>query len=313
MFWNIVGIFLPSFNCTALIHLRLTNYELFSMKKGKKKKISIRDHQREVVREKVGINYQLSISMNSRCCSVVDLALDSAWCWGILSPNPRFLVQEHSWRSFEKRCRRWCLPWLMSQSMEYRFWIGTIAEHVSLTPEEDLTFWKLCEWQKDSNLLLDSPNQSCCPTRRTGNALDSLDWLESRIRRATSRDSWMCLELLYRRRERSSQRHDRKQRQAIGSALDQLCPISKIAIRQMFRNKNKSSQWLTCIVTTRSSTTTSFVKKSAPIVALYWLEKRLFTYWFISDVLPTELSPKMMTFRRTFFLVAIIISATTRT
>lgn len=27
--------------------------------------------------------------------------------------------------------------------------------------------------------------------------------------------------------------------------------------------------------------------KSAPIVALYWLLKRLLTYWFISDVLPT--------------------------
>lgn len=27
--------------------------------------------------------------------------------------------------------------------------------------------------------------------------------------------------------------------------------------------------------------------KSAPIVALYWLENRLLTYWFMSDVLPT--------------------------
>lgn len=89
----------------------------------------------------------------------------------------------------------------------------------------------------------------------------------------------------------------------------------------------------TCMVTTRSSTTTSFVKKSAPIVAanqmyfneqktgiaankqwrqrpvsrlpLYWFEKRLFTYWFISDVLPTPDSPRMMTFSRTFFLDAI--------
>ena len=44
---------------------------------------------------------------------------------------------------------------------------------------------------------------------------------------------------------------------------------------------------LTCIVTSLSSTMTSFVKKSAPIVALYWLLNFLFTYWFINDVLPT--------------------------
>ena len=29
--------------------------------------------------------------------------------------------------------------------------------------------------------------------------------------------------------------------------------------------------------------------KSAPIVALYWVLKRLLTYWFMSDVLPTLL------------------------
>lgn len=75
----------------------------------------------------------------------------------------------------------------------------------------------------------------------------------------------------------------------------------------MFHNKAKIVPWwFTCIVTTRSSTTTSFVRKSAPIVALYWLEKRLFTYWFISDVFPTLESPKMMTFSKTFFLVDII-------
>lgn len=43
----------------------------------------------------------------------------------------------------------------------------------------------------------------------------------------------------------------------------------------------------TCIVTSLSSTMTSFVRKSAPIVALYWLLNFLFTYWFINEVLPT--------------------------
>lgn len=43
----------------------------------------------------------------------------------------------------------------------------------------------------------------------------------------------------------------------------------------------------TCMVTRRSSTRTSLVKKSAPMVALYWLLNFLLTYWFISDVFPT--------------------------
>lgn len=46
----------------------------------------------------------------------------------------------------------------------------------------------------------------------------------------------------------------------------------------------------TCRVTSLSSMTVSFVKKSAPMVALYCVEKRLLTYWFMSDVFPTLLS-----------------------
>ena len=40
-------------------------------------------------------------------------------------------------------------------------------------------------------------------------------------------------------------------------------------------------------MTSRSSTITSLVRKSAPMVALYWEVNFLFTYWFISDVFPT--------------------------
>lgn len=43
----------------------------------------------------------------------------------------------------------------------------------------------------------------------------------------------------------------------------------------------------TCMVTDRSSILTSFVRKSAPIVALYWLENFFVTNWFMRDVLPT--------------------------
>jgi hypothetical protein len=82
---------------------------------------------------------------------------------------------------------------------------------------------------------------------------------------------------------------------------------------------------LTCIVTNLSSTITSLVKKSAPMVALYWLLNFLFTYWFIKEVFPTlnglksvsqcayeketcsyPLSPRMMTFNNTFFLDDIV-------
>lgn len=43
----------------------------------------------------------------------------------------------------------------------------------------------------------------------------------------------------------------------------------------------------TCMVTSLSSIWISFVRKSAPIVALYSLENFFCTYWFMSDVLPT--------------------------
>lgn len=69
---------------------------------------------------------------------------------------------------------------------------------------------------------------------------------------------------------------------------------------------NVENNSLTCMVTIRSSTITSLVRKSAPMVALYWLVNFLLTYWFISDVLPTLESPRMITFKRTFFLVAMV-------
>ena len=40
-------------------------------------------------------------------------------------------------------------------------------------------------------------------------------------------------------------------------------------------------------MTSLSSTITSFVRKSAPIVALYCDVNFLLTYWFINDVFPT--------------------------
>lgn len=58
-----------------------------------------------------------------------------------------------------------------------------------------------------------------------------------------------------------------------------------------------STSWLTCNVKSLSSNWTSLVRKSAPMVALYWLLNFRFTYWFIKDVFPTPLSPRIMTLR----------------
>lgn len=60
------------------------------------------------------------------------------------------------------------------------------------------------------------------------------------------------------------------------------------------------------MVTSLSSTITSLVRKSAPIVALYWLLNFLFTYCFMREVFPTPESPRMMTFSNTFFLEVIL-------
>lgn len=79
----------------------------------------------------------LAISMNNRFDLVVDWARGSAWYWGNQSPNLRFPGPGRSWRSFGKRCQRWCLPWLTFQSMEYHFSIGTIAGLVLLKPKTD--------------------------------------------------------------------------------------------------------------------------------------------------------------------------------
>lgn len=57
-----------------------------------------------------------------------------------------------------------------------------------------------------------------------------------------------------------------------------------------------------CSVTVLSSISISFVRKSAPMVALYSLVNFFCTYWFMRLVLPTPESPKMMTLSSRRFL-----------
>lgn len=162
------------------------------------------------------------------------------------------------------------------------------------------------------SLPLDFPNRLCCPIQQMGSVPGRVGWLGLEIRRAMSPDSWMYLVQSHQIPGHSSQRHDRTPHPMIESAPGPRYPKS---VTKQWQGKKCMSfyamqmvfLWFTYIVTTRSSTTTSFVKKSAPIVALYWLENRLLTYWFIKEVFPTLLSPRMITFWRTFFRDAIFL------
>lgn len=85
----------------------------------------------------------------------------------------------------------------------------------------------------------------------------------------------------------NNQLHDKTQRLNFENVLVQLYPKS--------RENNTNIPFhlirLTCIVTSRSSICTSLVKKSAPMVALYWLENLCETNCPIKLVFPTPLSP----------------------
>ena len=113
--------------------------------------------------------------------------------------------------------------------------------------------------------------------------------------------SWRCWELWHQKQEHSSQLLCKTQLLNSGTAPGQLYPKSIKELignkYQLWSTKQRFCVWEmlgqetephpTCIVTNLSSTITSFVRKSAPMVALYWLLNFLFTYWFISEVLPT--------------------------
>lgn len=57
-----------------------------------------------------------------------------------------------------------------------------------------------------------------------------------------------------------------------------LTKIKYITSKKNYRTESKGSNFLTCNVNNLSSNWTSFVRKSAPIVALYWLLNFWFTY-----------------------------------
>lgn len=193
----------------------------------------------------------------------------------------------------------------MSRSMEYRFSTDTIAERVSLTPKRDGTLTLAFLTSSSSsyraifqiNLVSQDNEREMLWIARTG--LDQ-ELVSPRVK--VLECVWSC--------------RIEDENAAVSAAIESNSKRLEALLPSCVPNLNKLSQrmfvirkrkWLTCIVTTRSSTTTSFVKKSAPMVALYWLEKRLLTYWFISDVLPTDESPRIITFKRTFFLDAIFI------
>lgn len=111
-------------------------------------------------------------------------------------------------------------------------------------------------------------------------------------RLASCRDSRRISEYSHRKPAHSSPLLGRKQHQGFESAPDLQCPISAHKNRNGMQELNKCGQRytakiqtekktalvLTCMVTSLSSTITSLVRKSAPIVALYWFENFLLTY-----------------------------------
>ena len=118
---------------------------------------------------------------------------------------------------------------------------------------------------------------------------DNLQW---EIHLANYRVTWRNWPMSHRRQAHNNLLLDRKPRLNFETVLDRLYPKSnqKYHLSSVCHSLNPHTH--TCIVTRRSSICTSLVRKSAPIVALYWLENLCETNWPIKLVLPTPLSPK---------------------
>jgi hypothetical protein len=123
----------------------------------------------------------------------------------------------------------------------------------------------------------------CYPILQKGNYQDRVVTLVPRIHHAIARATRNSCYYLHHTQVHSSRRHGKMRHLMIGIFLDLLYPKSIFLSVLCVKSVGKH----TCIVTNLSSTITSFVKKSAPIVALYCPLNLLLTYWFINDVLPT--------------------------
>ena len=149
----------------------------------------------------------------------------------------------------------------------------------------------------------------CYPTLQKGSFLGLEGRLGWETHLAKSPVPWNCLERWHQRPEHNNQLHGRMQHLVteIFLVLD-----IKISWSKGFKNVDNNINSVIpavsqiCMVTSRSSTMTSLVRKSAPMVALYWLENLRLTYWFISEVLPTPESPKIITFNRIFLREAMV-------
>ena len=141
---------------------------------------------------------------------------------------------------------------------------------------------------------------SCCPFQ--SQEVDPYKWKGLRIHRARLYQELIppaiqCLKTLgivhivYQNAaiRASVKRHAQTLEAFLSCRIPNLFPFSFCSI---FR-RGGSVVARTCIVTNRSSTRTSLVRKSAPIVALYEALNFLLTYWFIKLVFPTPESPSI--------------------
>ena len=125
---------------------------------------------------------------------------------------------------------------------------------IDLITENDLCRWSAAKFRLTSGVSV-----------RKGNSRDLEGLLGQGIHPSSCpkyQSSWSCLR---RTPARSNRRLCKKLHQETGNVLGLPCPITDTDQRCWDEESRPPS---TCIVTTRSSTITSFVRKSAPMVAL---------------------------------------------
>lgn len=148
---------------------------------------------------------------------------------------------------------------------------------------------KCIEWNNGEHHIPreSSRDQSCYREQQKGSCQGLWDRLGWGTRLSSCRGSRRSWRHWRRTPTHSNQLLCRRQHPSFGNALDRQYPRSS-EDKQVNTRDSLTEQWYrhTCIVTRRSSTITSLVKKSAPMVALYWLLNFLFTYWFMSEVFP---------------------------
>ena len=136
------------------------------------------------------------------------------------------------------------------------------------------------------------PHRFCFPRRWRQNSVDLSETLGSKTHLSNYSDFQMIWHCWHRKLTHNNLLHDRTPLQEIENVLDLLYPKAMATSILVHDRKCGEEGMRTCIVTTLSSTTVSFVRKSAPMVALYWVLNFLFTCY-----------PKSMSIKRKRYIL----------